>query len=179
MAEHWTLPDQAVFGSPIYIHSHWYSFYNQVGKKMMSNSISSALTDWHNDTIKTLNSNISILENVHNQYANAGIQMELVDLSDSFRDVAEIKAETLIRNTISNKIHKAREYYTQKLFQVIDNWLSSPNALDDKVIEGIATIIFNDLSLSFITIISHSLNILGKYLYKSLSLLDSISLIFK
>ena len=113
---------------------------------MMSNSISSALTDWHNDTIKTMNSNISILEDVHNQYAGAGIQMELVDLSDSFRDVAEIKAETLIRNTTRNKIHKARELYTQKLFDVIDNWLNSPNVLNDKVIEGIATIIFNDLS---------------------------------
>lgn len=146
MAEHWTLPDQAVFESPIYIHSHWYSFYNQVGKKMMSHNISSALTDWHNDTIQTLNSNISILEEVHNQYANAGIQMELIDLSDSFRDVAERKAETLIRNTTRNKIHKARELYTQKLFKVIDDWLNSPNVLNDKVVEDIATIIFNDLS---------------------------------
>lgn len=146
MAEHWTLPDQAVFESPIYIHSHWYSFYNQAGKKMMSNNISSALTDWHNDTIKTLNSNISILENVHDQYANTGIQMELVDLSNSFRDVAEIKAETLVRNTTRHRINKEREKYTQKLFKVIDNWLNSPNVLNDKVVEGIATIIFNDLA---------------------------------
>lgn len=121
----WELPYNAMFGSPVYIHSHWYTFYNQINRQNVLGNIEEELLKLSNNTFQLLSKNIALLQKVHDEYNAAGIDLSLMQLNDSFLDVAQVKRETLVRNVLSSKVHKDKLKYEAKLSKLLDKWLQS------------------------------------------------------
>jgi hypothetical protein len=67
-----------------------------------------------------LSKNIALLQKVHDEYNAAGIDLSLMQLNDSFLDVAQVKRETLVRNVLSSKIHRDKLKYEAKLSKLLD-----------------------------------------------------------
>lgn len=104
------LPDNAIFNSPIYIHSHAYTFYNQIALRTASQNMAvQQVQELQTGVTQVLRDNIKKLQEVHNAYSNAGIDLSLMDLHNSFLELKNLKPETLTQNTISGVVHSYRK----------------------------------------------------------------------
>lgn len=104
----WYLPEQAMFGTPVYIHSHEYSFYKNLAHASTLDQIKANLDTVIIQVGKTINHNIQILETVHTEFKLSGFG-DLLDFSNSFQDLKNVKADTLVRNTISGVVSATRK----------------------------------------------------------------------
>jgi hypothetical protein len=114
------LPDSAIFKSPIYIHSHAYTFYNQISLRTASqNAAVSQVKELQTGVTQILRDNIKKLQEVHDAYSNAGIDLSLMDLHNSFLELKELKPETLTQNTISGVVSSYRRKLEEKIISKI------------------------------------------------------------
>ena len=104
------LPDQALFGSPVYIHSHSYTFYTQLAYHSASQNKAIQQTRAVQDgVVQMLRKNIGELDAAHEDFKRAGIDLDLIEFNNSFLKLKQIKAESLRQNTISHAIGKYRK----------------------------------------------------------------------
>lgn len=127
------LPDQALFGSPVYIHSHSYTFYTQLAYHSASQNKAIQQTRAVQDgVVQILRQNIGKLDSAHEDFKRAGIDLDLIEFNNSFLELKQIKAESLRQNTISHVISKYRKLMQAKLIETLDKWL------DGEAIDGLA-----------------------------------------
>lgn len=86
----------------------------------MLGNIEEELLKLSNNTFQLLTKNIALLQKVHDEYNAAGIDLSLMQLNDSFLDVAQVKRETLVRNVLSSKVHRDKLKYEAKLNRLLD-----------------------------------------------------------
>jgi hypothetical protein len=114
------LPDEAIYGSPIYIHSHADSFYNQLEYQSSTTNIAmQQIVSMQNGVLKVLRDNIKTLQQVHDNYKSLGIDLELMDFSNSFIELKDIKAESLNKKTIGFAVGRYRKAAIKRLEKVL------------------------------------------------------------
>lgn len=155
------LPGSAMYGSPVYVHSHAYTFYNQLS--LLSGRQSAAIAQLHavqNGVTQVLRDNIAILERVHEAYDQAGFNLDLLDLSESFKELKEIKAQSLLQNTLSHKIAKYRRMVEERIISLIEKWLNGSN--EDFIVQEVEAIVLEyigeDFSDGLIEVVNGKIN---------------------
>lgn len=141
------LPDSILYGSPVYIHSHAYTFYHQLSLQTAAQTQAMKdLTGVQQGVTKVLRDNIKILRQVHDAYAGAGIDLSLMDLNNSFLEFKKLKKETLTKYTVQHKTHYYRQLMGENIDKVLDKWVGGP--FTDELSDEIATAIANSIGES-------------------------------
>ena len=141
------LPDSVIYESPVYIHSHAYTFYNQLSlQSARETKAMQQLHDIQNGVVKILRDNINTLIKAQQVYESKGFNIDLINLNASFKELVQIKAESLMKNTISHQVAKYRRKVEEKLLSLIEKWLDGNlEGISDEIVRIIQDFIGEEI----------------------------------